>query len=296
MQRLLSMVAVGFLLAACGGSPGGPTQTGTTGIDDTPTSGPDATSDGAGPGGRPSGATVRIVNVYNGGDKAASIDVYAAPWVLEGASPLLTVPYGTATEFFDPTVADDAGDMFLSFYRHGETGNGNEIMSQTETLKGGEIITYLLMSDAETRDDGTPKLYLQSLYHSPSGGAFDATPEPGKGMLVANMHGIEPAVTAPEGTTWYLAAGGDGCKKSINDGADTLTAAGPGDGSKYVFDAGSYSLSLHPSLPDGSFPDCSTTALISGIDFTAEAGKTSVLVVYAPTATDIKSMVLPLGW
>ncbi|HEX2625880.1 MAG TPA: hypothetical protein VHL56_03150 [Candidatus Limnocylindrales bacterium] len=295
MQRLLSMVAVGFLLAACGGSGAGPTPTG-SGIDDTPTSGPDATGVGEAPGGRPSGATVRIVNVYNGGDKAASIDVYAAPWVEAGATPLLTVPYGTATEFFDPTVADDAGDMFLVFYRHGETGNGTEVMSQTETLKGGEIITYILMSDAEKRDDGTPKLYLQSLYHSPKGGAFDSTPEPGKSVLIANMHGIEPAVTAPEGTSWYLAAGGTGCKKSINDADYTLTAAGPGDGTRYVFDAGSYSLSLHPSLSDGSFPDCSTKALISGIDYTAEAGKTTVLVVYAPTATDIKSMVLPLGW
>src|SRR4051794_33105301 len=122
MQRFLSLVAVGFLLAACGGaSPGGGgAQTG-----GLPTDKPDVTDDGAaaGPGGRPSGATVRIVNVYNGGDKAASIDVYAAPWVSDGATPLLTVPYGTVTEFFDPTVADEAGDMFLSFYRHGETGN-----------------------------------------------------------------------------------------------------------------------------------------------------------------------------
>jgi hypothetical protein len=292
MRRLLSLFAVGVLVAACGGGGGGGT---------TPTGAVQATEPGAtvdtgnvSPGGRPSGAKVRIVNVYNGGDKAPSIDVYAAPWVNAGATPLLTVPYGTATEFFDPTVADDAGDMFLSFYRHGETGNGTEVMSQGETLKGGEIITYLLMSDAELRDDGSPKLYLQSLYHAPGGNQFLATPGPGQGSLLVNMHAIEPAVATPEGTSWYLSAG-QGCKKTINDSADTLTAAGPGDGSQYLFDAGTYTLSLHPATSD-VFPDCSTKALISGIPFTIATGTTSVLVVYAPSATNVTSMVLPLGW
>ena len=289
MQRLLSVGVLGLLVAACGGgggtAPTSASQTQGTGATTAPGNGDT--------GGRPSGAKVRIVNVYNGGTSAPSIDVYAAPWVDTGATPLLTVPYGTATEFFDPTVADEQGDMFLSFYRHGETGNGTEVMSQTETLKGGEIITYVLMSDAETRDDGTPKLYLQSLYHSPTSG-FDATPEPGKGILIVNMHGIEPAVATPDGTTWYLSAG-QGCTKSINDSADTQTAAGPGDGTKYVLAPGDYTLSLHPSMA-GDFPDCSTKALVSGMKVTIAAGTTSVLVVYAPTATEIKSLALPLGY
>lgn len=290
MRRLLSLVAVGALLAACGGPTGngGPTE-------GPATAGPGATTVGdGGSAGRPSGAKVRIVNVYNGGDKAATLDVYAAPWVLDGATPLLSVPYGTATEFFDPTVADEAGDMFLSFYRHGETGNGTELISQTETLKGGEIITYVLMSDADTREDGEPVFQLQSLYHAPGGGISDATPEPGKGVLIVNMHAIEPAVKATDGVSWYLSAG-QGCKKSINDAADTQTAAGPGDGTEYVFEPGDYSLSLHESAP-GAFPDCSTPALISGIKATIVADKTMVLVVYAPTATNLKSMVLPLGY
>ena len=293
MQRLLSIVAVGVLVAACGGGSGTPTGTSgaTQGVQ------PGATVDSGGgntAGGKPSRAKVRIVNVYNGGSKAASIDVYAAPWVDAGAKPLLTVPYGTATEFFDPTVADDQGDMFLVFYRHGETGNGNELISKTETLKGGETITYVLMSDHETRDDGTPKLFLQPLFHKPGGGEFDATPGPGKGLLLVNMHGIEPAVTAPEGTAWYLSAG-SGCVPSISDSDGSLTAAGPGDGTIYAFDAGDITVSLHPVASD-SAADCTTPALISGIKATIEAGKESLLVVWAPAASELKSMVLPLGY
>lgn len=291
MRRLLSLVAIGALVAACGGSSGdGPTN-------GAETAGPGATTTGGGGGsaGRPSGAKVRIVNVYNGGPTAPSIDVYAAPWVVEGATPLLTVPYGTATDFFDPTVSDETGNMFLSFYRHGETGNGVEVMSQTETLKGGEIITYTLMSDHETRDDGTPKLYLQSLYHAPGGGEFDATPEPGTGILLLNMHGVEPAITRPpDGESWFLSAG-HGCTKAIGDKDYSLSAAGPGDGTMYAFTPGAYSLSLHPST-SGVIPDCSTPALIAGMKVTIDAGKTTVLVVYAPSATDIKTMVLPLGY
>jgi hypothetical protein len=287
MQRFLSVCVLGVLVAACGGG------TVPTSAPQTQGAGATITAGNGDPGGRPSGAKVRIVNVYNGGSTAPSIDLYAAPWVDAGAKPFLTVPYGTTTDFFDPTVADEQGDMFLSFYRHGETGNGTEVMSQTETLKGGEIITYVLMSDAESRDDGTPKLYLQSLYHSPTSG-FDATPEPGKGVLIVNMHGIEPAVATPEGTTWYLSAG-QGCTKSINDSADTQTAAGPGDGTKYALAPGDYTLSLHPSTA-GEFPDCSTKALVSGMKVTIAAGTTSLLVVYAPTATEIKSLALPLGY
>ena len=292
MRRFLSLALVGALLSACGGAGAGPSTDGPSTIE--PGSPTDAGSNG-GSAGQPSGAKVRIVNVYNGGPTAASIDVYAAPWVTEGATPLLSVPYGTATDFFDPTVGDDAGNMFLSFYRHGETGNGTEVMSQTETLKGGEIITYVLMSDSEVRDDGTPKLYLQSLYHSPTGGAFDSTPEPGKGILIVNMHGIEPSIGAPaDGSSWFLSAG-DGCKRSLNDGADTLSAAGPGDGTKYQFDSGDYTLSLHQNTV-GEFPSCTQAPLIADMKVTIDANKTTLLVVYAPSAKDLKTMVLPLGY
>ena len=63
------------------------------------------------------------------------IDIYPDPWVDAGAKPLISIPYGTVSDYFDPTVADEQGDMFLSAYRSGETGNGNALADQTETLK-----------------------------------------------------------------------------------------------------------------------------------------------------------------
>lgn len=290
MRRLLSLVAVGALVAACGGPTGNTGQTSGTG-----TVAPGSPTDaGGGSGGRASGAKVRIVNVYNGGPTAASIDVYAAPWVVSGATPLLSVPYGTASEFFDPTVADEQGDMFLSFYRHGETGNGTEVMSQTETLKGGEVITYVLMSDAETRDDGTPKLYLQSLFHGSTGGVLSATPQPGNGVILVNMHGLAPAVPKPgDGGSWFMSTG-KGCTKAIGNDEFTLDAAWPGDGTRYELAPGDYTLSFHPS-PVGDIPDCSTTPTLAGVRAKVNAAETTLVVAYAPSATDIRTIVLSLA-
>jgi len=292
MRRLLSLLAVGALVAACGGPTGNSGQTA-----GTQTAGPGSTTDAGGRGarrGRASGAKVRIVNVYNGGPTAASIDVYAAPWVVAGATPLLTVPYGTATDFFDPTVADEAGNMFLSFYRHGETGNGTEVMSQTETLKGGEVITYVLMSDKEMRDDGTPKLYLQALFHGSTGGILSATPQPGNGVILVNMHGLSPAVAEPaDGGSWFMSTG-KGCTKAIGNSEFTLDAAWPGDGTRYGLAPGDYSLSFHPS-PVGDFPNCSTTPTLAGVQAKVNAAETTLVVAYAPSATTIKTMVLSLA-
>ena len=292
MRRLLSLVAVGALVAACGGPTGNNGQSAGTG-----TAGPGSPTDAGGDGGgrgRASGAKVRIVNVYNGGSTAASIDVYAAPWVLSGATPLLSVPYGTASEFFDPTVSDEQGNMFLSFYRHGETGNGTEVMSQSETLKGGEVITYVLMSDAEMRDDGTPKLYFQALFHGSSGDVLTATPKPGDGVILVNMHGLEPAVAKPvDGGSWFLSTG-KGCTKAIGNDEFTLDAAWPGDGTRYEVAPGDYSLSFHPS-PVGDFPDCSTTPRLAGVKVSVVGGATTLVIAYAPSATELKTMVLSLA-
>jgi hypothetical protein len=289
MRRLVSFATVMVLVVACGGTP---TVSGDA--SSTPGAGLSTDAVGGDTGGRPSGAKVRVVNVYNDGTGSpGSIDVYAAPWVLAGAKPLLSVPYGTATDFFDPTVSDEQGDMFLSFYRHGQTGNGTELMSQDETLKGGEVITFVLMSDAEKAADGSPKLYLQALFHGPRDSFSDATPAPGQGILLVNMHGTEGIVQAPVGTSWFLGAG-TGCKKAIGDDQYTQTAAGPGDGTRYAFDPGDLVVSLNPSAADAG-ADCSTPPLISGVKVNIVADQTTLLIVYAAAATDIRTMALSLA-
>jgi hypothetical protein len=291
MRRLLVLVAVAVLFAACGGATGGgPGQT-----SGPETAGPGLPTNGGGGGalGRPSGAKVRVVNAYNGGSGVPSIDVFAGTPGASGATPLLSVPYGTASDFFDPTVLDEQGDMLLTFYRHGQTDSAAELMNQTETLSGTEIITFVLTSGAEKADDGSPKLFLQAFFNDPGDVYFDATPQPGKGVVYVDMRGVDAVVGAPQGTDWFLSAG-QGCKKAIGNDEFTLDAAGPGDGARYEFDPGDYTLSLHPSAP-GVVPDCSAPALVSGVNVSVAADQTMLVVVYASSATDVRSMVLSLA-
>jgi hypothetical protein len=245
---------------------------------------------------RPSGAKVRIVNAYapQNGDPGP-IDVYAAPWAGDGDTPLLSVPYGTVSEYFDPTVSDDAGDMFLSMYWAGTKGNGSELISQTETLKGGEVITFIVATGDSTQDSGRRFGSIQAFFQTASGGALgQSTPAPGKGLLFVDTNGSENVIAKPDSTTWYFSAG-TGCTKAINDDANTLSGAGPGGGGTYQLDPGSYTGSIHAyAKDDPSIPTCDNPALIGNLAIKAIADQTAILLVYAPKDGDLRTLFIPL--
>jgi hypothetical protein len=245
---------------------------------------------------RPSGAKVRIVNAYAplNGDPGP-IDVYTAPWAGDGDTPLLSVPYGTVSEYFDPTVSDDAGDMFLSMYWAGTKGNGNELISQTETLKGGEVITFIVATGDSTQDSGRRFGSIQAFFQTASGEAFgQSTPAPGKALLFVDTNGTENVLTAPDSTAWYFSAG-TGCTKAINDDANTLSGVGPGGGSTYQLDPGSYTGSIHAyASDDTTIPTCDNPALVGNLAIKAVADQTAILLVYAPKDGDLRTLFIPL--
>jgi hypothetical protein len=287
-----------LLLGACSGGPStdgdGAGATGLASSDD-PFGLP--SQDFSAPTGRPSGAKVRILNAYAPlTGEPGPIDVHAAPFVLEGAQPLLSIPYGTVSDYFDPTVADDAGDMFLSMYRAGETGNGNALITQTETLKGGEIMTMVVTTGGNEMSGGGRFGAIQVFFHAASGGTFgQATPEPGKGLLIVSTVGLEQILPDPGAAGLYLKVSGDsGCTKAIGNDEFTLSAAGPGSATPYSLDPGSYTAAIY-SIPNssGDFPQCTGTPFVGDIAVSISADQTSLLEVYGPTADDIRTMVLP---
>ncbi|HYN47946.1 MAG TPA: hypothetical protein VER83_03720 [Candidatus Nanopelagicales bacterium] len=296
----MSLIATCILVVGCSSGGSGPAGAGASeGIPGSPSSG--ATDAPAAIGGlpaghRPSGAKVRIVNAYAplNGDPGP-IDIHAAPWAAEGDTPLLSVPYGTVSEYFDPTVADDAGDMFLSVYWAGTTGNGNELISQTETLKGGEVITFIVTSGGNIQESGRRYGAIQAFFQEASGGTFgQATPEPGKALLVVDTNGVEQVLAEPDSTTWFFSAG-SGCTKGIGDSADTLTGAGPGSAGTYQLDPGSYTGSIHAQAKDDStFPTCDNGALIGNLAIQAVADQTAILLIYGTKDEDLRSLFIPL--
>ena len=300
VRRTFVLIAACLLLVGC--SSGGSAPSGAASSDGSPGSSDLAASTGAPAGGglpagnRPSGAKVRIVNAYAPLDgDPGPIDVYAAPWASDGDTPLLSVPYGTVSEYFDPTVSDDAGDMFLSMYWAGTKGNGNELVSQTETLKGGEVITFIVATGDSTQDSGRRFGSIQAFFQTASGEAFgQSTPAPGKALLLVDTNGTENVLTAPDSTAWYFSAG-TGCTKAINDDTNTLSGVGPGGGSTYQLDPGSYTGSIHAyASDDTTIPTCDNPALVGNLAIKAVADQTAILLVYAPKDGDLRTLLIPL--
>ncbi len=299
MIRIAPIALACMLLAGCSSAPTGTADGGA----EAPASQPDdlaATQppDAAGPAGRPSGAKVRIVNTYVPltGEPGA-LDVYPAEWVLEGAKPLLSVPYGTASDFFDPTVFDDAGDMALSAYIAGETGNGNEVASQTETLKGGEIITMVVTTGSNEKPNGGRYGGMQVFFHATKGVEFgQPTPAPGKALLVVSTVGLELIMAKPDDQTLYLKIdGAAGCTKAIGDDQYTLTGVGPGSSTAFQLDPGTYSAAIY-AQPSSSAepPTCTGTPFVKDIALTVAGDQTTLLEIFGPKESDIRSLVLPL--
>lgn len=298
MTRIAPTVLACLLLAGCSSAPTGASDGSSSAAASQPDHLVTQPPDVGGPTGRPSGAKVRIVNTYVPltGNPGA-LDVYPAEWVLEGARPLVSVPYGTASEFFDPTVFDDAGDIALSAYIAGETGNGNEVASQTETLKGGEIITMVVTTGSNEKPNGGRYGGMQVFFHATKGVEFgQPTPAPGKSLLIVSTVGLELIMAKPDDQSLYLKIDGvAGCAKAVGDDQYTLTSVGPGSSTAFQLDPGTYTASIvaQPSSSEGP-PSCTGTPLVKDIALTVAGDRTTLLEIYGPKESDIRSLLLPL--
>jgi hypothetical protein len=291
-SALAATIVAAGLLAGCSG---GPAPAGVTG---TPGGGGDRTTapGGAGlPAGHAaSGAKVRVINTYVApGAAPGPIDVYASSWANAGDTPLRSVPYGQASEFFDPTVFDDgSGNMILSFYASGVTGNGKALVTQTATLTGNEVITYYLTTGSQL-DDGSWGGSVQAFFDRP--GADDGsitTPPPGQALLTVVGTGLDKVLADPEASSWFLSLG-NGCEAGLGSDSGVTVEVGPGQtGALFGVDAGNQTVTIHTASPT-SGPDCSGTPVATAA-FDASAGQSAVLFLYAPKDGDIRSMLVPL--
>jgi hypothetical protein len=286
--RLLIAALSCVAIAGCSAAPSGDTAPpgGAGATDTTPVVVPD--------GNKPSGAKVRVANLYNPiTSDPGPIDIYAAPWVDAGAKPLLSVPYGQVSPAFDPTVSDDAGDMFLSIYASGVTGNGNELMSQTETLKGGENIVFYL-GTGDLQDSGKYGGALGTEFGVSSGDVGNPTMAPGTALLTISAIGLDKIVKNPDTTSWIVSLG-HGCAPGINGDANDISIIDPGTtGADYPLVAGQTTISFHPyDKSSGNLPDC-TNASVLDAQVQATAGQKLVLVLYAPKDGQLKALVIPV--
>lgn len=289
-RSVLVLVAAAGL-AACGGGPALPGST--AGPGSTDAGGGDFTFPPfVGPTNRPSGAQVRVFNAFSPvTSEPTAIDVYGDSFVSDGSKPLVSVPYGTLSAFFDPTVFDEDGNASLSFFPAGLKGTNDDLMTQSLTLKAGQVLTVFITTAKNF--DGKFSGSTHVFDHHPGADGLANTPRPGEGLLVVVSTGLDDVLGDPA-ESWFVSFG-SGCEPGIGNepGGGITTAVSPGQtGATYNITAGQHTVSVHAHAPDAA-PTCSTPA-IAEAQVEAKTDVTDVLFLYAPKAGDLRSIMVPL--
>jgi len=300
-MRRMVLLALVMTLAACGGgatATGGPASTAAVAPDATADPGvvdPGTAAPGGNAGfdGQPSGARVRLFNAYTDPvGTGVGLDLYPVPYLTEATTPLLSVPYGTLSPVFDPLQSDDAGNSFLTAYVSGEFGNGNNVMGVTNTLKGTEVITYLVARGSGTMGNGRAGAISQAVYDPTAGGSSGTPPPAGKGRVLIDAPGLDEIIT--DDVSWSVSFG-DGCTLGPNDTEYASQLVSPGtSGTIYELKPGTYTMSLHTYVSGGEIPTCTDKAVFE-VQVPVEDGKVVQVFLWATTPDALQAAVIPLS-
>lgn len=282
LAAIVFAAVLALLAAACGPGDGGiPGATATA---------PAGGGPGATPAGPGSGARARIVNLHvPAKGEPGPVDVYLKPFALEGDTPAFSIPYGAIGDFFDPDPDGDS-NVFLSVYRPGENGNGNSIMSWTETVAAGDTLTFVLTTGENTDADGNRFGQLQTFDHVIAEGA--PAPTAGNALLMVNTVALENVTTDSDDAYMLVSTGGTGCARAVSD-----TDGGRGLLGRqldYLLAPGSASISFHRYPSDGSGGDCSESPFLADVPVTLAADERALLLLYAPKVGDYRTLLVPL--
>ncbi|MDQ1386274.1 MAG: hypothetical protein QOG65_3653 [Actinomycetota bacterium] len=299
--RTRALVILGIsalLLAACGGGGGSKPaaapsdSTAPGGV--TTTTGGDTGGSGNGkcftdPG--PQKARVRFVNLFtNATYPSGDIDVWQG---FSGADScgkkLATVPFGTASDYMEVTAADPSGNWSTIAFVAGSRADDHQIITQTETWKGGEQVTIVFQAQDPKSGNGPASGADQTFFESHSDVNHTLDAVPGKALIAIGAASIQYVV--PDGAWRAGIAGGAGCLKTATDTDNTSTSIGGTSQVPYAVTPGALQLSLYPSQPG----TCTGKADYGPVTIDAAAGSRTFVFAYGPDAQNIKLLVLPIA-
>ena len=289
-----------ILFAACGGSSGSSKASSTS----SPASGDNATTTTAATtsGGHGScyttpgkqKARVRFVNLFtNPTYPSSDIDVWQGSSATDSCGKkLATVKYGTASDYIDVTAGDESGNWDTAAYIAGSTDDAHQIMTQTETWKGGEQVTITFQGAQPDATSGLP----------PSAGGdqtFFEKPEVGdvsSFKTVAGKARLGIAATSlqyvdKEGAWVAGIAGQTACLMAEGDTSSTRTNIGGTQLVQYTVAPGSLQIGLYPSDPG----KCTGTPQIGPATVDAAAGSRTLVFAYGVDKQHLKLLVLPVA-
>ena len=296
-MRTRALVILGIsalLLAACGG--GGGSKPAAAPSDSTAPGGVTTTSAGGGngkcftdPG--PQKARVRFVNLFtNATYPSGDIDVWQGFSGNDSCGKkLATVPFGTASDYIDVTASDSSGNWSTIAFVVGSRADDHQIITQSETWKGGEQVTIVFQGQDPKSGNGPAAGADQSFFesHSDINSTLDAVPA--KALIAIGAASIQYVV--PDGSWRAGIAGVTGCLKTATDTENTSTSIGGTSQVPYAVTPGSLQLSLYPSQPG----TCSGKADYGPVTIDAPAGSRQFVFAYGPDAQHIKLLVLPIA-
>ncbi len=298
------LVAVAMLtLASCGG--GGGSKASSTPSTSSGGGGATTTSDSSSGGGGngkcfttpgKQTAKVRFVNLFtNSTYPSGDIDV------LQGFSAtdpcgkkLATVPYGTASDYVDVTAADESGNWEVAGFAAGVTKDENhQIISQSETWKGGEQVTIVFMSQDPASGNGPTAGSDQAFFEKPTS-ADSNLPAAPAGKAIVAIGAASTQYTVKDGSWRAGVAGVSGCLRSADDTDTRSTNIGGTSQIVYPVDPGTLSLSLYRNSDTGE-NTCTGNVDIGPVTVDAQAGSRTLVFGYGPDATHLKLLVLPVA-
>ncbi len=229
----------------------------------------------------------RIANLYrDASGKPTDLDIYG-DFDATNAPRLITVPYGTVTDFFDPGVMDDQGDADWTFYPAGKTGRDDQIGMQQETLKATDRITMVIGDGESKSSTGTQLGMWKTIFETSTDFPLPTPPTAGDAVLMVDGVGI---TNLPNTSETFVFVGIDGtCLPSVEQGAAAGgEPRGPHSQQNYLYPAGSHAVSLYLTNPDctgkSAYPD-TTVAL--------NAGQRAFLFYYTPDDKTLKGLLVP---
>jgi hypothetical protein len=287
-----ALLLVAMIVTACSGGGGATTAPGQPAASSQPSDDLAAPSFDlpVGPTMRPSGAQVRVANLYRDGQgQGTAVDIYTGFTIGTGGAPVTTVQYGTVSDWFDPLVMDDDGDAEISFLPPGQKDDDHSLGNQSETLKGGEKITILLASGDNKNASGGQFASWRTTFETDTTDFPLPTPAAsGEAVVIIDMLALEN-VPAFDGVNFYAKTDG-ACLKSI--GADQFTGAQPlsgGTQSPFSIPASQTSLSIHQD--EG---DCTSAPKLE-VPLQLAAGQRSFLAVYSADGKTLQALTIPIA-
>ena len=240
---------------------------------------------------RPSGALIRVANLYRSVAATATgaVDVYGTYGTADNDTPLVTVPYGTISGWFDPGILDDARNAQITFFPHGVHASGDEIGSQGETLKGTERITIMLAASEGTNTSGQSLGTWRVVFETST---VNPLPTPPAGQALVELDALAlPAFPGVTADYVYLGTGA-ACLPSMDggDGPQLLSANRRTTSIiPFAIPAGPQVLTFHLDSAD-----CHGKGVSDGIPVQLAAGQRAYVLLYSPDAKALRSLVVAI--